>query len=145
MEHLHAALGHPGAYLEVPPRRSFEWEECLRRLSAFAGLEFEYLRGRGPVWLWERLHGRNAPVDIRWGALLEGWRDSQPDQIREALRRGGPLADLQVWSWNTRWLVSTRNDRADAKKRCIEDALRRGAVVCIQEAHWTSREGSCGP
>ena len=139
MSTLADAVGHPADWMALPTRRSPSWENIIQQLENFTNLHGELGR-RGPKWLWHKLQRRTVPRKIRWGDLLRGWRETQSPEVRETLTQTSPAADFAVWSWNARWLVDANSPRVAGKRAKIEDALRRGYVVCIQETHWLDGE-----
>ena len=139
MTTLADAVGHPADGMVLPTRHSPSWELVIRRLEDFTDLHGELTR-RGPKWLWNKLQRRTLPKKIRWGDLLRDWREAPSSEVREALTRVTPAADIIVWSWNARWLVDLNSPTVAAKRAKIEDAFRRGYIVCIQETHWLDGE-----
>ena len=138
-ETLSEAVGHPARWMALPTRSSPSWENILHRLELFTDLQGD-LGKRGPNWLWHKIQRRTLPKKIYWGELLRGWEQARGSEVRDALLRNAPLADIVIWSWNARWLVDLQSPRVRAKRAKIEEALKRGYVVCIQETHWLEGE-----
>ena len=55
--------------------------------------------------------------------------------LRQRLTDRRPANTLRVSSWNCRWLPPTSCPRGRAKALAIQQAVRQGAAVLLQETH----------
>ena len=67
-EVIGAAMGFPPLDRPIPNRRSPIWEKFCKNFEAITSSP-DLLDGRGPHWLYRKLHS-TTPPDLTWRTLL---------------------------------------------------------------------------
>ena len=140
-EAAQAVIGRLPWSRPVPARHSSCWTQFCETFDKFIDIP-NFSHQRSPSWLYRRIHGQCRHGRIRWADFFRSTLILSGEGLRALVTLCDTVSQCTVISWNARWLVDGAANRVIAKREAISRLLAKGAIVCVQETHWSEADGA---
>ena len=134
MDSLWVALGRPPLGAQLPGPRSSGWRAACAALLQCLGQRGVSARFRSAAVLWRTLSGGLPRAGANWRQLCDL---GDVNTLVGAMALRDAADGIRFATWNVRWLLPPRTERAAAKHAELGRAFTGGNVVLLQETHWT--------